>query len=351
MERLGGLDGAFLYCETPTMHLHVCGLVILAPPTTSGDASDRLRSMLADRLPTIRAVHQKLMSDPVHLGRPFWIDDPDLDLDHHLDHLVLDPPGDDRALAEVVGGIAATPLRRDRPLWEISVIEGLADSRMAVMLKMHHSIIDGVSAANIMGRLLDLESEPAPRARSKHRPPATENPNAIERLGRSLSSRLTEPRELAGLVPDTAKRLATTLWGLSRHRSGAAPFAKPFTAPRTSFNATTTARRSVAFTDVALTDIKAVKREYGVTVNDVVTAVVGGALRHYLEDRGELPERPLLAAVPVSVHDQTAERAGATKVSVMFSTLATNEPDPVGTPEGNFRGQRTGQGDPRDDGG
>ena len=329
MERLGGLDGAFLYCETPTMHLHVCGLVILAPPTTSGDAFDRLRSMLADRLPTIRAVNQKLMSDPVHLGRPFWMDDPDLDLDHHLDHLVLDPPGDDRALADVVGGIAATQLRRDRPLWEISVIEGLADSRMAVMLKMHHSIIDGVSAANVMGRLLDLEAEPAPRAHSKHRPPATENSNAIERLGRSLSSRLTEPRELAGLVPDTAKRLATTLWGLSRHRSGAAPFAKPFTAPRTSFNATTTARRSVAFTDVALTDIKAVKREYGVTVNDVVTAVVGGALRHYLQDRGELPERPLLAAVPVSVHDQTAARAGATKVSVMFSTLATDEPDPV----------------------
>ena len=124
-------------------------------------------------------------------------------------------------------------------------------------------------------------------------------------------------------------RLATALWGLNRHRNGDAPFAKPFTAPRTSFNATITARRSVAFTDIALADVKAVKREFGVTVNDVVTAVVGGALRHYLEDRGELPERPLLAAVPVSVHDQTPDRAGTTKVSVMFSTLGTDEPDPV----------------------
>ncbi len=124
-------------------------------------------------------------------------------------------------------------------------------------------------------------------------------------------------------------RLAATLWGLNRHRSGDAPFGKPFTAPRTSFNATVTARRSVAFTDVALSDVKAVKSAFGVTFNDVVTTVMGGALRHYLADRGELPDRPLLAAVPVSVHGQTADRAGTTKVSVMFSTVATDEPDPV----------------------
>lgn len=330
MERLGGLDGAFLYCETPTMHLHVCGLLILDPSTMpSGDPYDRIRSMLSERLPTIPAVHQKLATDPVHLGRPFWTDDPNLELDRHLYHLVLDPPGDDRILAKVVGDIAGRQLRRDRPLWEIFVVEGLMDRRIAVLLKMHHSIVDGVSAANIMGRLLDLEAQPAPRARSQRGRSARNNPNSIELLGRSLASRLSEPLVLARLVPETAMRLATTLWGLNRHRSGDAPFAKPFTAPRTSFNATVTERRSVAFTDVALTDIKAVKCEFGVTVNDVVTAVVGGALRHYLEDRGELPEHPLLAAVPVSVHDQTADRAGTTKVSVMFSTLATQESDPV----------------------
>jgi len=329
MEHLGGLDGAFLYCETPTMHLHVCGLVVLDPSTMpAGDPYDRIRAMLAERLPRIHAVHQKLRTDPVHLGRPFWVNDPDVEIDHHLHHLVLDPPGDDRILATVVGDTAGRPLRRDRPLWEISVIEGLADTRIAVLLKMHHSIVDGVSAANIMGRLLDLEAEPTPRPPSKHRR-AVRDPNPIEVLGRSLASRLTEPLVLARLIPETAVRLATTLWGLNRHGNGDAPFAKPFTAPRTSFNATLTAERSVAFTDVALTDVKAVKRQFGVTVNDVVTAVVGGALRHYLGDRGELPQHPLLAAVPVSVHDQTSDRAGTTKVSVMFSTLATDEPDPV----------------------
>ena len=269
-------------------------------------------------------------ADPVHLGRPFWMDDPDLELDHHLHHLVLDPPGDDRVLATVVGDIAGRQLRRDRPLWEISVIEGLADSRIAVLLKMHHSIIDGVSAANIMGRLLDLEAEPAPRAPSKHRRAGHGRPKP-DRTCSAAAWPVASPS--LWCLPASYRRRPC---GWRRHcgvsivtGDGDAPFAKPFTAPRTSFNATVTARRSVAFTDVALTDVKAVKREFGVTVNDVVTAVVGGALRRYLEDRGELPERPLLAAVPVSVHDQTADRAGTTKVSVMFSTLATDEPDPV----------------------
>ena len=329
MERLGGLDGAFLYCETPTMHLHVCGLVILDPSTMpSGHPYDRIRSMLFERLPMIRVVHQKLTTDPVHLGRPVWVDDPDLELDRHLHHLVLDPLGDDRILAQVVGDIAARQLPRDRPLWEITVIEGLKDHRMAVLLKMHHSIIDGVSAANIMGRLLDLEAEPIPRARAKHRS-VSRNPTSIELLGRSLVDRINEPLVLARLIPKTSMRLAVAMRSLIRHQSGDTPVAKPFTAPRTSFNATVTARRSVAFTDIALSDVKAVKGAFGVTFNDVVTAVIGGALRHYLADRGELPERSLLAAVPVSVHDQTPDRAGATKVSVMFSTLSTDEPEPA----------------------
>ncbi len=304
--------------------------LILDPSTIpSGYSFDRFRSVLSERLTTIRAVHQKLAAAPLHLGRPFWTHDPKLDLDHHLQHLVLDPPGDDRILADVVGAIAGKQLRRDLPLWEISVIEGLAGGRIAVLLKMHHSIIDGVSAANIMGHLLDLEPVPAPRSASKNRRRPSKAPNPMALFGRGLADRLTEPLALARLLPESAVRLATTLRLLSHGGNHPSPTAMPFTAPRTSFNATVTERRSVAFVDVTLADVKAVKTFFGVTVNDVITAVVGGALRSYLEDRGELPDRPLLAAVPVSVHDQTADRTGTTKVSVMFSTLATDEGDPV----------------------
>ena len=330
MERLGGLDGAFLYCETPTMHMHVCGLLILDPSTIpSGYSFDRFRSVLARRLTTIRAMHRRLAAAPLHLGRPFWTDDPELDLDHHLQHLVLDPPGDDRILADVVGAIAGRQLRRDIPLWEISVIEGLAGGRIAVLLKMHHSIIDGVSAANVIGHLLDLEPEPSPRSPSKNRRRARTDSNSMALLGRGLVDRLAEPVALARLLPETTVRLATTLRLLTHGGDRGTPTAMPFTAPRTSFNAAVTEHRSVGFVDVPLEDVKAVKAFFGVTVNDVITAVVGGALRQYLGDRGELPERPLLAAVPVSVHDQTAARKGTTKVSVMFSTLATDEGDAV----------------------
>ena len=330
MEQLGGLDAAFLYCETPTTHLHVCGLLLLDPSTMpSGYSYDRIRSMLFERLPKIPSVRQKLATIPLNLGRPYWIDDPNLDIDRHLHRVVLEPPGDERSLADVVGDIASWQLRRDRPLWEIWVIEGLTDGRVAILVKMHHSTIDGVSGASLMGHLLDLEPVPAAPSVASEDWRAERPPSSLELLGHSLATRLAEPLELARLVPATAFRLATTLWRFGRNRDNGAPTAKPFTAPRTLFNATITARRSVAFTDVALADIKKVKDAFGVTVNDVVTAVVGGALRHYLEDRGELPDRPLLAAAPVSVHDQTADRVGTTKVSVMFSTLATDEKDPV----------------------
>jgi WS/DGAT/MGAT family acyltransferase len=329
VEQLGGMDATFLYCETPTMHLHVCGLLLLDTSTMpEGYSFDRIRSMLLDRLPKLPSVRQKLATPPFHVSRPFWVDDPDLDLDSHLHRLVLRPPGDKRALADVVGDIASWPLRRDRPLWELWVIEGLADRNVAVVVKMHHSTIDGVSGASMMGQLFDLEPSPPTSPLRSDDGRASALPNQLELLMRGLASRLAEPWEIARLMPTTASRLVSTFWRLG-HPTSATRAATPFAAPRTSFNATVTARRSVAFTDVALSDVKKVKTARGVTVNDVVTAVVGGALRRYLDDRGELPDRSLMAAAPVSVHDQTAERGGVTKLSVMFSSLATDEKDPL----------------------
>ncbi|MGO9342808.1 MAG: WS/DGAT/MGAT family O-acyltransferase [Acidimicrobiales bacterium] len=330
MEQVSGLDAAFLYCETPTMHLHVCGLLLLDPSTMpDGYSYERIRTMAWERLPQIPAVRRKLAKVPLNLGRPFWIDEPDLDIDAHLHRVVLEAPGDDRSLASVVGEIASSQLRRDRPLWEVWVIEGLADGHVAVLVKMHHSTIDGVSGANIMGRLLDLQPTPPLGSKSLEERQVERTPSPLELLGHSMIARLSEPLDLVRLVPATALRVATTAWRLGRSESKDQTAAIPFTAPRTSFNATVTGRRSVAFTDVSLSDIKMVKNAFGVTVNDVVTAVVGGALRHYLEDLGELPDRPLLAAAPISVHDRTTKLEGTTKLSVMFSTLATDEKDPV----------------------
>jgi diacylglycerol O-acyltransferase / wax synthase len=295
---------------------------------TGGYSFEKVRSMLFERLPTIPAVRQKLAPAPLHVGRPFWVDDSNLDIDQHVHRIRATAPGDERALAAVAADIASWKLRRDRPLWEIWVVEGLEDARVALVVKMHHSTIDGISGTNMMGRLFDLTpvEEFAPASESWR---ANRRPSQLELFGRALASRLAESRDLVTLVPDTAFRLGSAVCHFTSPKGGHRSAATPFVAPRTCFNATITARRAVAFRDVSLPDVKRVKDAAVVTVNDVVTAIVGGALRHYLEDRHELPDQPLIAAAPVSVHDQARERLGATKVSVMFSNLATDIKDPL----------------------
>jgi WS/DGAT/MGAT family acyltransferase len=329
IEQLSGLDATFIYCETPTMHLHVCGLLVIDTSTMLGGYSfERIRSMLLERLPTIAAIRQRLVAAPLHVSRPFWIDDPHLDIDNHLHRVTLGPPGDDRSLGELAGDIASWPLRRDRPLWEVWVVEGLANQRVALIVKMHHSTIDGVSGANILGRIFDLE--PVQQfASAPERRQVTGPPGQLGLIGHSLVSRLGEPWDLVRLVPSTIYRLCSMLWQLRAGQEDAEATAAPFASPRTMFNATITSRRSVAFTNVSLADVKRVKNAAGVTVNDVVTALVGGALRRYLEDCGDLPERSLIAAAPVSVHDQTKESSGTTRLSVMFSSLGTDVKDPL----------------------
>ncbi|HLX88830.1 MAG TPA: wax ester/triacylglycerol synthase family O-acyltransferase [Acidimicrobiales bacterium] len=326
MERLGGLDAAFLYFETPSMHMHVCGLLVLDPSTMPGGfAFDRIRQLLLERHPLMPSMSRRLAVAPFNLGRPYWVKDPDFDIDYHVRRIGVPGPGDDRQLAEVAGDIASRPLDRSRPLWEMWVIEGLANGNVAVMAKMHHSTIDGISGANMMVYLFDLDpAAPAPAVVDEA--PAERMPREIELFGRGALETLARPVEIARLLPRTAVRLGATLVGLGRRRGQG--ITAPFTAPRTSFNAAITAHRTIAFVEVKLEDVKTVKDACGVKVNDVVTAVVSGALRRYLQGRGELPEKPLVAAIPVSVHDQMAGSEGATKISVMFSSLMTDVADP-----------------------
>ncbi len=328
MEQLGGLDALFLSCETPTMHMHVCGLLILDTTTMGpGDPFERITTLLKARLPAIAPMRHRLSTVPLNLGRPFWTDDPDLRVDRHLRRIVLDPPGDEHRLAEVAGEFCSTQLRRDRPLWEMLMVEGLPDDRIALLVKMHHSTIDGVTGANLLGQLFDLSPE---EAASEPHDPATPlpPPNPFELLGHTVLYRLRSPADLVKLVPETIGRIGGAVWRVARG-GGSDGIAVPFTAPRTSFNASVSHRRSVAFVDVPLEEVKAVKQAVGATVNDVLTALVTSALRRYLSELGELPDRPLLAAEPVSVHGQAGAQHGTTQVSVMFTMLPTHVADPL----------------------
>jgi diacylglycerol O-acyltransferase / wax synthase len=330
VEQLGALDAAFLYSETPAMHLHVCGLFVLDTSTMpDGYRFETIRTVLLDRMPTIQVARRVIAPVPLGLSRPFWTEDPHLDVDRHLHRLGAPAPGDDRALASLAGDIASWPLHRDRPLWEMWVVEGLEGNKIALIVKVHHAAIDGITGANVMARLFDPVSDESPQVnnpREVGNTPTTPSPAALFALG--LRSRLTQPWELVTLIPETAGRMVSTVWRLARGQVAGLSAAAPFSAPRTSFNATISPRRSIAFTDISLDEVKAVKNSVGVTVNDVVMAVVGGALRRYLEERDELPEHSLLAAAPVSVHEKIGG-AGATRLSVMFSRLATDVKDPL----------------------
>jgi diacylglycerol O-acyltransferase len=326
VDRLSGLDASFLYFESRTNLMHVCGLLVLDESTTPEEYDfERLRDALRERIGGNPAFRRKLHNPVLNLDHPVWVDDEDFDIEHHVRRVTVSPPGDREQLAAACGEIAGQPLDRSRPLWEMWVIEGLADGSIAVMTKMHHSTVDGVSGASLVSELCSLEPDAPPPAEGQAKTPEPKRPSDVAIIADGALRLARRPLRFARLLPPTVGVLPE--W-IGRARRGAAMPA-PFTAPRTSFNATITGHRSVAFSRMDLADVKEVKNAFGCTVNDVVLTMCAGALRKYLADRDELPDTSLVAMVPVSVHGKT--RAGGTnKVSGMFSTLASDIEDPIG---------------------
>ncbi|WP_328644047.1 wax ester/triacylglycerol synthase family O-acyltransferase [Amycolatopsis sp. NBC_00348] len=324
MQRLSGLDASFLYLETSSQVLHVCGLLTLDGSTVPGGYTfAKLKQRLEERVRVIPAFRRKLHNPLWNLSHPVWVEDEDFDLDHHVHRIGVPAPGDRVELAELCAHIAGQQLDRAYPLWQLYVIEGLADGEIAVLLKMHHASVDGVSGASLITYLAGLEPDaPAPEVTERANSGV---PAAFDILRSSVFNVVKGPLEVARLLPDLLELVPR--WLGKALRGKGMPI--PFTAPRTSLNGTITGHRSVAFAQLELDDVKAVKNAFGVTVNDVVLALVAGALREFLDARGELPEDPLVATVPVSVHDRTERDHGSNKVSAFFASLPTHLADPA----------------------
>ena len=324
MDRLSGLDASFLYFETPAHLMHVCGLLVLDPSTMTGEYRfAKIRETLRTRLSANPAFTRKLRDPILNLDHPVWVEDEDFDIEHHVRRVAAPAPGGPEELAEVCGDIAGQPLDRTRPLWEFWIIEGLADGAIAVMTKMHHATVDGVSGASLVSTLCSIEPDSPPMVTPPPRGPQR-RPRDRDIVVSGLVGIAKRPVKLARLLPGTLGVLPS--W-IERSRRGAAMPA-PFTAPRTSLNGTVTGHRSIAFMRLSLADVKEVKNAFSSTVNDVVLTLCSGALRKYLEDRGELPDSSLVAMVPVSVHGKT-KAGGTNKVSGMFSSLSSDIADPV----------------------
>jgi WS/DGAT/MGAT family acyltransferase len=288
---------------------------------------EALREALRQRVGSNPTFRRKLHDHVLNVDHPVWVDDDEFDIEHHVRRATVPAPGGREQIAEVCGDIAAQPLDRDRPLWEMWVLEGAADGSIAVMTKMHHATVDGVSGANLVSELCSLEPDAPPiaAALAPQSPPAPlRRPSDARIIADGVLRVARRPVDFARLLPGTLGVLPA--W-IERARAGRAMPA-PFTAPRTSFNGTITGHRSVAFARMNLADVKEVKNAFGCTVNDVVLTLCSGALRKYLADRDELPDTSLLAMVPVSVHGKTSA-PGVNKVSGMFASLASDIADPV----------------------
>jgi diacylglycerol O-acyltransferase / wax synthase len=349
MQQLSGLDNAFLLMEAGGQLGHVGSLVMFDTAGLGGRSfRDALEETLESRLPQLLPYRRRLVEVPFDLDRPFWIEDPNFDLDFHLRHIAVPPPGDDQQLSELVARIHARALDRARPLWEVYVIEGLANGRVGLYTKIHHCTIDGASGTEMMRVLLDRtpDAEPAP----PHEPWKPDTvPPAAEMLARGVAGLLLTPVRIAGTVFRTAR----SLWDSSEALGAVANMvgldelplvggwlksqapqvdADPIPqtpAPRTPWNRTITPHRRLAFFSLPLADFKYVKSAFGTTLNDVVMAVSGSALRRYLEGKGVLPNEPLKAMVPVSVRSESQKHEYTNRVTQVVAELATELADPV----------------------
>jgi WS/DGAT/MGAT family acyltransferase len=327
MQPLSGLDSSFLFLEDPHQPMHV-GSVLVFEGSMNFDA---FRETMASRVHLVPRLRQRLAMVPFGIGKPYWVDDPDFTLDMHLQHVALPSPGNWKELRRLAARLFSTPLDRSRALWEMTFIEGLDNipqvppGSVALISKVHHAAIDGVSGADMMGILLDASKEPRkfsplpPRAV----PPMPNEVEVLSHTARKILGKPSEIRRAAGEVREAFKAAAK----IQKKGVEAPPY--PWTAPSTPLNRTINGQRIWNTALLELDRVKAIRKVAGCTLNDVVLAICAGALRRYLDEKGALPDQSLVAMVPVSTRSENEHGQMGNKVSAMFLDLATNVADPL----------------------
>ncbi|HUR84498.1 MAG TPA: wax ester/triacylglycerol synthase family O-acyltransferase [Solirubrobacteraceae bacterium] len=348
MRQLTSLDSQFLALETPRQSGHVASVAILdtsTTPTGTLTLAD-IQALILERLPLLPPLRWRLQEVPLGLDYPYWVDDIDFDLDFHVRELALPAPGSDEQLAEQVARIVSRPLDRSKPLWETYVISGLESGNTALLTKIHHALIDGMSGAEILGLLLDL----TPEGREIEVPASWGDnelvPGPLGMLARGVLGAARYPlralRSLPSALPNLEETQFSTIPGASglgrlvtraqlavTRQEAPQELGERRPAPKTSFSGRVSAHRRFTFGQLSLDDVKTVKTAYGVTVNDVIVSICAGAVRRWLLEHDELPADPLIAQIPVSV--RTTEQVGTygNRIMLMAAPLFTDEADPV----------------------
>lgn len=314
--RLPLLDSTFLRVETPDTPMHVAGLQIYSLPDDAGpDFVARVVAAFREPVALRKPFNLVLASGLLSAAVPAWEVVEQLDMEYHVRHTALPAPGGERELGELVSHLHGTVLDRTRPLWTCHVIEGLADRRFAIYVKIHHGLTDGVNGNRLVTD--QLATTPDGEWRAPWQEPTT---TAARRPRRK-----TERDSLA--LWRAPLELGRGLVNLALRRSGPDHVRLPFEAPASILNGRVTNARRVATQQLDLSAIRDVAKREDASVNDIFLAVCGAALRRYLEDRDALPERPLIAGVPVNLREEGQE--GGNAVGFLWSSLATDVADPI----------------------
>ncbi|MEN8719500.1 MAG: wax ester/triacylglycerol synthase domain-containing protein, partial [Oceanococcaceae bacterium] len=330
MKQLSGLDAMFLYWETEGASMHTAMVHVYDPATAPEGQVDfaTVREHLRQCLPLSNMFRQRLAPVPLHLDHPYWIQDPDFDLNKHVRKVDLAEPSWE-AYCQLIAELHAQPLKRDRPLWELIYIDGLGGVRdfppgaFALMLKMHHAAIDGASSAGIVAGLHDLQPDTQRKVLADtfvaEAPPST-----AELLLRSIGNNLRAPIRLAGpvqrLLPGVVRNLRQRGKGdATTQRRG----------PKTRFNGRVKAERIYEAREYPLAELSAIRKAVpGATVNDVILCLSSGGIRAYLQYKSELPPESLIGMVPISTRGE-GPADGGNEVTLMMLPLHTEIGDPL----------------------
>ena len=342
-QQLSGIDASFLYLETPETPMHVAGLTYFQlPEGFEGSFYRHFRRFFESRLHTIPIFSKRLAPALYDLDHPGWVDDPDLDLDYHLRETTLPAPGSEAQLEEVIARLHANTLDRSRPLWQFYIITGLANGQGVLYSKVHHAAVDGGAGMAINKALYDVTATPREMPPPPSKPavakPAPSSPTAVDPV-KGIADIMSNMMRQQLKMWEAAPQIMNAMTDAFLAKPGEMPKAlgtlqslvsqlPTLDAPRTPFNATITRERSYAARTISLSDAKAIAKASGAKLNDVVMAVCSGALRRYLQEKGQLPDKPLIAGVPISLREPGDTRQN-NQVSGMLCQIATDIADPA----------------------
>ncbi len=326
LHQLTPSESLFIGGETANIYQHTAALVELDARALPGYDFATFRRHMETHILRIPQFRWKLHEVPLGLDLPYWVEDPEFDLDRHIRKIAAPSPGDDKALSELAAYLYSRHLDRSRPLWEIWFIEGLGEGRFAFLQKVHHCMMDGEAASRLTKVMWDLKPDAAL---------GEIDPDIASATPGDIPEPWQETLNTAVHLSRSSLRLTGEIFDVIRHNLGSKRLYKPWkpvksraSAPPSCLNADISADRGLVFGSLPLADIKKIRRHFSVTVNDVLLAIVGGGLREYLLTRNALPDEALRTSVAVSLR-KAADDKLSNRITTMSVTLATDLADPL----------------------